>query len=165
MYHFHRQRTSIGPGNLKESATGNQNSLCRITQLQVYVISLSGTDILRSFGYKIEVCTKLTVFHFRIRFSHFQFIGSSVTGKVGRKSGKYPFYVVLVYLCLYFKVGSDDLPDMFAGSNGLADLASRLPTCPSMGAFTFRFSTRSRTRARLRFILRMFHRDYEPDSP
>ena len=33
------------PGNLKESATGNQNSLCRITQLQVYVISLSGTDI------------------------------------------------------------------------------------------------------------------------
>ena len=86
------------------------------------MISLSGTYILRPLRNESQVSTELPFFHFRIRFGYFQFIGSSVTGKVGRKSGKYTLHIMLVYLCLYFEVRSNNLPDMFSCGNGLSDL-------------------------------------------
>ena len=78
------------------------------------MISLSGTYILRPLRNESQVSTELPFFHFRIRFGYFQFIGSSVTGKVGRKSGKYTLHIMLVYLCLYFEVRSNNLADMFS---------------------------------------------------
>ena len=86
------------------------------------MISLSGTYILRPLRNESQVSTELPFFHFRIRFGYFQFIGSSVTGKVGRKSGKYTLHIMLVYLCLYFEVRSNNLADMFSCGNGLSDL-------------------------------------------
>ena len=120
---------------MEESSTRYKNGLGRISQLKIDVIRLPGTDVFGTSGSKLKVGAELSLFYFRIGFGHFKFIVASVTGKIRRKSGYYPLYVVFVDQSLYFEVGGDDLPDMFAGSNGLADLGIEIAHLSIDGSF------------------------------
>src|SRR5699024_9455923 len=102
---------------------------------KIDVIRLPGTDVFGTSGSKLKVGTELSLFYFRIGFGHFKFIVASVTGEIRRKSGNHPFHIMLIDLCLHFQIGCNDLSDMLAGSNGLADLGIEIAHLSIDGSF------------------------------
>ena len=110
------------PRLLGRSYHVDDHRLHGIAQLQVQVVGLPGTDILRPAGDKMQVGAKLSFPHFGIDFRHLHIVLLSFTFEARRETGHDTFHIVLVDLGFHLQFGRDHLADTFALGDGLADL-------------------------------------------
>ena len=108
---------------LIKASTGNDHCLNGITQLQIQVVGLSGTDIFRSGGDEMQVGSKLPFSHFRVDFRYFHIVFFPLPFKTGGEIGHDTLHVVFVDLGFHFQFGCDYLPDALTLSDGLAYLS------------------------------------------
>ena len=103
--------------------------------MQVQVIGLPGTDILRTSSGKMKVGTELAVAHFGVDFRHFHVVGLSFTLEAGGEAGHHPLHIMFVNLGLHLQFGGDDLPDTFPLGDRLPYLCFEITQLAADGRF------------------------------
>ena len=97
--------------------------LLRLTELQIYIISLTGSDIARANTFEDEVDAEPAISYLGINLANLQEIMLAVLVEGGSKSRFYPVDVMLIHLRLHLKIAEvvDDAY-LLSGRNALSQL-------------------------------------------
>ena len=78
--------------------------LLRLTELQIYIISLTSSDVARANAFEDEVDTEPAVSYLGINLANLQEIMLAVLVEGGSKSRFYPVDVMLIHLRLHLEI-------------------------------------------------------------
>ena len=104
-----------------ERAFRDNYCLLRLTELQIYIISLTGSDVAWANAFEDEVDAESAVSYLGINLANLQEIMLTVLVEGGSKSRFYPVDVMLIHLRLHLKIAEvfDD-SYLLSGLNALS---------------------------------------------